>query len=72
MGFSSGEQGQRNDNPAMTEANRNPVVLAFDTHPIQYRAPVFRELERQLPGAVRVIYENDRSVRGYRDAGFGR
>ena len=56
----------------MTEANRNPVVLAFDTHPIQYRAPVFRELERQLPGAVRVIYENDRSVRGYRDAGFGR
>ncbi|MFM8269225.1 MAG: glycosyltransferase family 4 protein [Pseudomonadota bacterium] len=34
-------------------------LLIFDTHPIQYRAPVFRELLEQLP-QVQVIFFNSR------------
>jgi glycosyltransferase involved in cell wall biosynthesis len=47
------------------------MLLALESHPVQYRAPVFRELAQQRPGRLLVIYLSDCSVRGHRDAGFG-
>ena len=44
----------------------------FDSHPVQYRAPVYRELERLVPGRFHVFYATDISIRGYGDKGFGR
>lgn len=46
-------------------------LLVLETHPIQYRAPVFQAYERLFPGEIEVVYASDFSVRGYRDAGFG-
>jgi glycosyltransferase involved in cell wall biosynthesis len=43
----------------------------FESHPVQYRAPVYRELERLRPGSFHVFYATDLSVRGKRDPGFG-
>jgi glycosyltransferase involved in cell wall biosynthesis len=42
----------------------------FDSHPVQYRAPVYRELERLVPGKFHVFYATDISVRGHQDEGF--
>lgn len=47
------------------------ALLIFETHPVQYRAPVFQELQRLLPGSFEVIYASDCSVRGHHDPGFG-
>lgn len=47
------------------------MIVILDTHPVQYRAPLYRELERTRPGEFMVIYGSDFSVRGYRDADFG-
>ncbi len=44
----------------------------FDSHPVQYRAPVYRELERLVPGRFHVFYATDISVRGHQDGGFGK
>jgi glycosyltransferase involved in cell wall biosynthesis len=46
-------------------------LLVFETHPIQYRAPIFQAMEALAPGQFEVIYASDFSVRGYTDAGFG-
>jgi glycosyltransferase involved in cell wall biosynthesis len=46
-------------------------LLIFETHPVQYRAPVFQELERLVPGNFEVVFASDCSVRGRRDPGFG-
>jgi glycosyltransferase involved in cell wall biosynthesis len=43
----------------------------FDSHPVQYRAPVYRELEKLAPGGFRVFYATDISLRGNPDKGFG-
>ena len=45
-------------------------LLIFETHPIQYRAPVYQVLDRMLPGQFEVIYASDYSVRGQKDVGF--
>jgi glycosyltransferase involved in cell wall biosynthesis len=45
-------------------------LLIFETHPIQYRAPVFQALERMRPGQFEVIYASDFSIRGHKDVGF--
>lgn len=47
-------------------------LLIFETHPVQYRVPVYQELERLVPGRFEVIYASDFSARGHRDAGFGK
>lgn len=39
-------------------------VLIFDSHPVQYKAPVYRELQQLLPDSFEVIYATDASVRG--------
>jgi glycosyltransferase involved in cell wall biosynthesis len=44
----------------------------FDSHPVQYRAPVYRELERLVPGSFHVFYSTDISIRGHQDQGFGK
>ena len=51
--------------------SQTPRLLVFETHPIQYRAPVFQALERLQPGLFEVVYASDFSVRGYDDPGFG-
>lgn len=45
-------------------------LVAFATHPVQYHAPVFREVQR-LGLPVTVIYGSDFSIAGYRDGEFG-
>lgn len=47
------------------------TLLIFETHPVQYRVPVYQELQRLVPGAFEVIYASDFSVRGYQDPAFG-
>lgn len=47
-------------------------LLIFDSHPVQYRAPVYQELQRLVPGCFHVLYATDISLRGNRDAGFGK
>lgn len=47
-------------------------VYIFDSHPVQYKAPVYREINRIAPGVFEVIYASDFSVRaGSVDRGFG-
>lgn len=46
-------------------------LLIFDSHPVQYKAPVYQQLAKLLPGAVKVVYASDCSVRGHRDKDFG-
>ena len=46
-------------------------VIVFDSHPVQYKAPVYQELEKIHPGRFKVLYATDCSVRGYRDKEFG-
>ncbi len=47
-------------------------LLVFDSHPVQYRAPIWRRLEELQPGTAHIFYATDCSVRGHRDSGFGR
>jgi len=49
-------------------------MLIIDSHPVQYRVPVYREMARGLAEhgcGLRVIYGSDSSVRGALDEGFG-
>jgi glycosyltransferase involved in cell wall biosynthesis len=46
-------------------------LLVFDSHPVQYRAPIWRGIESMKPSAVHVVYASDCSVRGHMDAEFG-
>lgn len=39
-------------------------VYFFDSHPVQYKAPVYQELQRILPDSFEIIYASDFSVRG--------
>ncbi len=47
------------------------MLAVIDTHPIQYRAPVYRQLSKQLDIPITVIYGSDFSVVGYQDKEFG-
>jgi glycosyltransferase involved in cell wall biosynthesis len=49
---------------------RNFVV--WDTHPVQYRGPLYSLLSAETGGHLMVIYESNYSLRGYHDAEFGR
>jgi glycosyltransferase involved in cell wall biosynthesis len=47
-------------------------VFFFESHPVQYKAPVYQELQRLIPDAFEVIYATDASIRsGNIDQGFG-
>ena len=46
-------------------------LAIIETHPVQYHAPVYRELQRTWGIPVTAIYGSDFSVAGYRDSEFG-
>jgi len=46
------------------------TLLIIATHPVQYHAPVYRELQQHYNIPVKVIYASDFSVRGYHDHYF--
>ena len=48
-----------------------PRLLVLQSHPIQYYAPIFRELQRRGAIDVKVIYLTDAGARAHYDAGFG-
>ena len=50
---------------------KSPLLLVAESHPIQYRAPVYARLNQIYPGAIHVVYASDFSLRGGRDPGFG-
>jgi glycosyltransferase involved in cell wall biosynthesis len=47
------------------------MLLIFDSHPVQYKAPVYRRLAQLRPGSFRVVYATDVTARGHRDREFG-
>ncbi|MFN8358262.1 MAG: glycosyltransferase [Spirosomataceae bacterium] len=47
------------------------MLLIFDTHPVQYRAPLWRAIQQLYPGSIHVVYASDCSVKGHQDEGFG-
>jgi len=47
------------------------MVFIFESHPVQYKAPVYQWLQKLRPDVFRVIYVTDCSVRGYQDREFG-
>src|SRR5690242_20304041 len=50
----------------------SPVRVAFvNTHPIQYFAPLYAELNRSDDLSITALYLSDYSVRGATDGGFG-
>ena len=46
-------------------------LAVIETHPIQYHAPVYRELQAKYGVSVSAIYASDFSVAGYVDTEFG-
>lgn len=48
------------------------MLLIFESHPIQYRVPVYQCMERLRAGACKVIFGTDGSARGHVDPGFAR
>ncbi len=47
-------------------------LLIFDSHPVQYRVPVWKIIQAEHPGVLHVVYASDCSVKGHADAGFGK
>lgn len=47
-------------------------LLIFDSHPVQYRVPIWQRLEAMAPGTSHLVYASDCSVQGHDDTGFGR
>jgi glycosyltransferase involved in cell wall biosynthesis len=48
-------------------------IIIFDSHPVQYKAPVYQALNRLYPDAFEVVYATDVSVRqGNVDREFGK
>ena len=51
-------------------------LFIFESHAVQYHAPVYRELHRLCVergrGQVQVFYGTDVTTRGHFDAGFGK
>ena len=56
----------------MESSKNSGRVLIFDTHPVQYRAPIYATMDQSCGSDFEVIYISDTSVRGYLDKGFGR
>jgi len=48
------------------------MLAIFESHPVQYRAPVYQELQRLVPDRFHVFYATDVSVRGNLDVEFGK
>jgi glycosyltransferase involved in cell wall biosynthesis len=48
-----------------------PQILILDTHPVQYRAPIYQELSSRMGGRLSVLYSHDQSVKNGFDKEFG-
>jgi glycosyltransferase involved in cell wall biosynthesis len=48
------------------------MLAIFESHPVQYRAPVYQALQRLVPDRFHVFYATDVSLRGNRDVEFGK
>ncbi len=48
-----------------------PKLLVFDSHPVQYRVPIWQGIQKLNPGSLHVVYASDCSVKGHNDIGFG-
>lgn len=46
-------------------------IVVFDSHPVQYRVPVWKSIESLLPSELVVVYASDCSIKGYADREFG-
>jgi glycosyltransferase involved in cell wall biosynthesis len=46
-------------------------LLVFDSHPVQYRVPIWQSLSSNDPGSLHVVYGSDCSIRGENDKEFG-
>jgi glycosyltransferase involved in cell wall biosynthesis len=46
-------------------------IVVFDSHPVQYRVPIWKELSKSKNVNLHVVYATDCSVKGYNDTGFG-
>lgn len=46
-------------------------LLVFDSHPVQYRVPIWQAIEQICPKSVNVAYASDCSIMGHADSGFG-
>ena len=46
------------------------MLAIFETHPVQYHAPVYRQVA-EMGVKLEVVYGSDFSVRGYKDKEFG-
>ncbi|MDB6118710.1 MAG: glycosyltransferase [Verrucomicrobiaceae bacterium] len=49
---------------------KSPLTV-LETHPVQYHAPVYRALAKELGVDVTAVYGSDFSVQGYQDKEFG-
>lgn len=45
-------------------------LLIIESHPVQYRTPLYAYLNKICPGQIHVVFASDFSVRGAFDAGF--
>lgn len=48
------------------------MLLILESHPVQYRVPVYQCMERLRAGACKVVFGTDGAARGHHDPGFGR
>jgi glycosyltransferase involved in cell wall biosynthesis len=48
------------------------MLAIFESHPVQYRAPVYKELQRLVPNLFHVFYGTDISMRKNGGVGFGK
>ncbi len=46
------------------------MLVVFETHPVQYHAPIYRMLQEKFNVPVHVVYGSSFSVTGYKDEGF--
>lgn len=70
--LSAGPRGFLVKKPGLAVPPPKRKVFFFDSHPVQYKAPVYQALQTILPDTFEVIYATDASVRpGAVDAGFG-
>ena len=49
---------------------RASMIFIFDSHPVQYKAPVYQRLQQIRPDSFQVFYASDATMRGHRDQGF--
>ena len=48
------------------------MLLVFDSHPVQYRVPIWQNIAHVNENRFHVVYGSICSVRGYKDKGFGK